>query len=89
MKFIGEMSDDWKHLLDAWSIGIMSLLGIRKIATSIDAISVVPGWREIALDYILFASAVCTFIWLFFRAVDVIYEKCKAAYKFIKDATKP
>ena len=89
MKFISKMNEELKHIFDAAALTLLSILGIDRIATSVSIAPVTATWREIALDYILFASAVCTFIWLFFRAVDVIIEKCKAVYKFIKDATKP
>jgi hypothetical protein len=75
MKWIEEMNEDVKHIIDAFALTILSILGLDRFATGVDIVPLTATWRTIAMDWILFASAVCTFIWLFFRAVDVIVER--------------
>jgi hypothetical protein len=77
--YLKRMNEDLKQIFDAASLTFLSILGIDKFAASVNIISAPTTWREIAMDYILFASAVCTFIWLFFRAMDTVMEKFRQA----------
>jgi hypothetical protein len=77
--YLKRMNEDLKQIFDAASLTFLSILGIDKFAASVNIISAPTTWREIAMDYILFASAFCTFIWLFFRAMDTLMEKFRQA----------
>jgi hypothetical protein len=85
--------ENWKNLADAMAITIMTMLGLDKIV--LDNIDVLPfhpifmtsttHWTDISMKYFLWGSAVCTFVWLFFRAVDVVVAKVQQVKKWYKE----
>jgi hypothetical protein len=85
--------ENWKNLADAFAITIMTMLGLDRIVLnnadfipfhSIFATST-THWTDVSIKYFLWGSAVCTFVWLFFRAVDVIVEKVQQVKKWYKE----
>ena len=76
--------ENWKNLADALALTLMTILGLDKIVlTNVDILhytsmfATSTHWTDVSMKYFLWGSAVCTFIWLFFRAVDVVVEKVK------------
>lgn len=93
IKMIEKMiPDNWKNLFDALALTIMTMLGLDRIVfENINFLNYssyfLTGthWTDVSMKYFLWGSAVCTFVWLFFRAVDVIVEKCQQVRKWYKN----
>lgn len=85
--------ENWKNLADAFAITFMAMFGLDKIVFENMSIfqyhsffMVQANWVEISMQWFLWGSALCTFVWLFFRMIDTIVEKVNQVKKwFTKD----
>lgn len=61
------------------SIAAMSIaLGVTiKTSDFFNLFTIVPSWREVAMNNIALLTALFTLVWVFFRAVDTVMEKRK------------